>query len=165
MKHSPVGCRQAGEVGAAVQFLGQRPADRFGKTFLLGRRPFAQLLIHRIGNLDRHGLHVLPTVLSFARKANGKIRPAPPAGEMVPYSAVAESDSIQNGLILPRDPKNLELILRNVDAKGYLDIELVDRLRQREFLGSVKQKIVRKIQQNESAFCFEDLVRELLEAV
>ena len=84
---------------------------------------------------------------------------------MVPYSAVAESDSIQNGLILPRDPKNLELILRNVDAKGYLDIELVDRLRQREFLGSVKQKIVRKIQQNESAFCFEDLVWELSEAV
>lgn len=84
---------------------------------------------------------------------------------MVPYSAVAESDSLQNGLILPRDPQNLELILRNVDAKGYLDIELVDRLRQRESLGSVKQKIVRKIQQNESAFCFEDLVWELSEAV
>ena len=82
---------------------------------------------------------------------------------MVPYSAVAESDSIQNGLILPRDPKNLELILRDVDSKGYLDIELVYRLRQKESLGSVKQKIVRKIQQNESALCFEDWVRELLE--
>ena len=58
---------------------------------------------------------------------------------------------IQNGLILPRDPKNLELILRDVDAKGYLDIELVYRLRQKESLGSVKQKIARKIQQNESA--------------
>ena len=84
---------------------------------------------------------------------------------MVPYSAVAESDSIQNGLILTRDPKNLELILRGVNAKGYLDIELVYRLRQKESLGSVKQKIVRKIQQNEAAFCFEDLVRETLEAV
>ena len=79
-----------------------------------------------------------------------------------PFPTVAQSDDIQNGLILPRDPKNLELTLRDVDAKGYLDIELVYRLRQKESLGSVKQKIVRKIQQNESAFCFEDLVRELL---
>jgi len=73
--------------------------------------------------------------------------------------------SIKKGLIRSKDPKNLELILRNVDAKGYLDIELVYRLRQKESLGSVKQKIVRKIQQNESALCFEDWVRELLEAV
>jgi len=79
-----------------------------------------------------------------------------------PFPTVAQSDYFQNGLILPRDPKNLELILRDVDAKGYLDIELVYRLRQKESLGSVKQKIVRKLQQNESAFCFEDLVRELL---
>lgn len=72
----------------------------------------------------------------------------------------AQSDYIQNGLILPRDPKNLQLLLRDVDAKGYLDIELVYRLRQKESLGSVKQKIVRKIQRNESAFCFEDFVKE-----
>jgi hypothetical protein len=77
----------------------------------------------------------------------------------------AQSDYIQNGLILPRDPKNLELIVRDVEAKGYLDIELVYRLRQKESLGAVKQKIVRKIRQNESAFCFEDWMREVLEAV
>lgn len=77
----------------------------------------------------------------------------------------AQSDYIQNGLILPRDPKNLELILRDVDAKGYLDIELVYRLRQKVSLGSVKQKIVRKTLQNESAFCFEELVREALGVV
>jgi hypothetical protein len=82
-----------------------------------------------------------------------------------PFPTVAQSDYIQNGLILPKDPKNLELILRDVDAKGYLDIELVYRLRQKESLGSVKQKIVRKIQQHESAFCFEELVREALEEV
>jgi hypothetical protein len=82
-----------------------------------------------------------------------------------PFPTVAQSDYIQNGLILPRDPKNLELLLRDVDAKGYLDIELVYRLRQKESLGSVKQKIVRKIQRNESAFCFEDSVKELLEVV
>jgi len=38
-------------------------------------------------------------------------------------------------------------------------------LRQKESLGSVKQKIARKIQQHESAFCFEELVREALEIV
>ena len=70
--------------------------------------------------------------------------------------------STKNGLILPKDPKNLELLLRDVEAKGYLDIELVYRLRQKESLGSVKQKIVRKIQQNESALCFDELVTELL---
>jgi hypothetical protein len=82
-----------------------------------------------------------------------------------PFPTDAQSDYIQNGLVLPKDPKNLELLLRDVDAKGYLDIELVYRLRQKESLGSVEQQIVRKIQQNESAFCFEDLVREALEAV
>ena len=71
--------------------------------------------------------------------------------------------STKNGLIPSKDPMNLELLLRDVEAKGYLDIELVYRLRQKESLGSVKQKIVRKIQQHESAFCFEELVRELLE--
>ena len=73
--------------------------------------------------------------------------------------------SIKNGLIPSKDPKNLELVLRDVEAKGYLDIELVYRLRQKESLGAVKQKIARKIQQNESAVCFEELVREALEIV
>jgi hypothetical protein len=52
--------------------------------------------------------------------------------------------SIKNGLVLPTDPKNLELIPRDVDAKGCLDLELVYRLRQKKSLGSVKQKIVRR---------------------
>jgi hypothetical protein len=55
-----------------------------------------------------------------------------------------------------------QLLLLEVEASGYLDIELVYRLKQKEPLGSVKQKIIRKIQQNESAFGFEDLVRETL---
>jgi hypothetical protein len=41
------------------------------------------------------------------------------------FPTVAQSDYIQNGLVLPRDPKNLEILLRDVDAKGFLDIELV----------------------------------------
>jgi hypothetical protein len=73
--------------------------------------------------------------------------------------------SIKNGLIPSKDPKNLELILRDVDAKSYLDIKLVYRLRQKKSLRAVKQKIVTKLKQNESAFCFEDLVRKSLEAV
>jgi hypothetical protein len=51
--------------------------------------------------------------------------------------------SIKNGLIPSKDTKNLELLLRDVDAKGYLDIELVYRWRQEESSRSVKQKIVR----------------------
>ena len=77
----------------------------------------------------------------------------------------AKSDYIQNGLTLLKEPKSIELILRDVDAKRYPDIEFVDRLRRRESLGSVKQKIVRKIQQNESAFCFEDVVLQFVNAV
>lgn len=57
------------------------------------------------------------------------------------------------------------LVLPDVEAKGYLDTELVCRLRQKESLGSVKQRIVRKLQQNKSAFRFEDLVREVLKTV
>ena len=70
--------------------------------------------------------------------------------------------SIKNGLVPSKDPKNLELVLRDVEAKGYLDIKLVCRLRQKESLGSVKQKIVRKIQQNESAYSFEESVLSVL---
>jgi hypothetical protein len=43
---------------------------------------------------------------------------------------------------LSREPKNLEHILRDVDAKGYLDIELVWRLRQKEGLRNVRGRLV-----------------------
>ncbi len=82
-----------------------------------------------------------------------------------PFPTVAQSDYFQNGLILPTDPKNLKLLLRDVDTKGFLDIELVWKLRQKEGLRNVRGTIGRKLKQNESAFWFEDLVRECLEAV
>lgn len=82
-----------------------------------------------------------------------------------PFPTAAQSDYIQNGLVLPKDPKNLELLLRDVDAKGFLDIELVWKLRQKEGLRNVRGKIRWTLKQNESAFSFEDLVRETLEAV
>jgi hypothetical protein len=74
----------------------------------------------------------------------------------------AQSDYIQNGLVLPRDPKSLELLLRDVDAKGYLDIELVWKLRQKEGLKNVRGKIRRKIQQNENCYSFEESVLSVL---
>ncbi len=79
-----------------------------------------------------------------------------------PFPTVAQSDYIQNGLVLPKDPKNLELLLRDVDAKGFLDIELVWKLRQKEGLKNVRGKIVRKIKQNGSAYSFEESVFSVL---
>jgi hypothetical protein len=79
-----------------------------------------------------------------------------------PFPTVAQSDYLQNGLVLPKDPRNLEILLRDVDSKGFLDIELVWRLRQREGLRNVRGKIVRKIQQNESAYSFEGSVLSVL---
>jgi hypothetical protein len=79
-----------------------------------------------------------------------------------PFPTVAQSDYIQNGLVLPKDPKNLELLLRDVDAKGFLDLELVWKLRQKEVLRNVRGKIRRRIQQNESVFSFEDSVLRVL---
>ncbi len=85
-----------------------------------------------------------------------------PEAPSAPFPTVAQSDYIQKGLVLPTDPKNLELLLRDVDAKGFLDIELVWKLRQKEGLKNVRGKIVRRIQQNESAFCFEESVLSVL---
>jgi hypothetical protein len=79
-----------------------------------------------------------------------------------PFPTVAQSDYIQNGLVLPKDPKNLELLLRDVDAKGFLDIELVWKLRQKEGLSNVRGRIRRKIQQNETAYSFEESVLNVL---
>ncbi len=66
--------------------------------------------------------------------------------------------SIKNGLIPSKDPKNLELVLRDVDAKGFLDIELVWKLRQKEGLRNVRGKIRRRLKRNESAYSFEESV-------
>ncbi len=99
--------------------------------------------------------------LSNRVSQTAKKQSTPPSA---PFPTVAQSDYIQNGLVLPKDPKNLEILLRDVDAKGFLDIELVWQLRQKEGLKNVRGKICRKLKQNESAFNFEDLVRESLEA-
>ena len=64
--------------------------------------------------------------------------------------------------VLSKDAKNLELLLRDVDARGFLDIELVWKLRQKEGLKNVRGKIRRKLKQNESSYSFEESVMSVL---
>jgi hypothetical protein len=62
----------------------------------------------------------------------------------------------------PEDLKNLELLLRDVDARGFLDIELVWKLRQKEGLKNVRGTIRRRLQQNEFAYSFQESVLSVL---
>ena len=62
-----------------------------------------------------------------------------------PYPSKAEMDYRQNGLVLPKGRKNLEIWLREVHQKGFLDIELLYRLRQKESLKQVEMEIEDKI--------------------
>ena len=78
-----------------------------------------------------------------------------------PYPTVAQSDYIQNGLILPKDPKNLELLLRDVHQKGFLDLEFCYQLRQREGTKGIEKKIVSQLKQSRD---FKGLVEECLSA-
>jgi hypothetical protein len=62
-----------------------------------------------------------------------------------PYPSKAEMDYRQNGLVLPTDKRHLEILLRDVHQKGFLDIELLYRLRQKESLKQVELEIEDKI--------------------
>jgi len=42
-----------------------------------------------------------------------------------PYPSKAEMDYRQNGLVLPKDKRHLELLIRDVNQKGFLDIEFL----------------------------------------
>jgi hypothetical protein len=54
-------------------------------------------------------------------------------------------DYSQNGLVLPKDPKNLELLLRDVHQKGFLDLELLYQLKEREEVRDVEKEIADRI--------------------
>ena len=56
-----------------------------------------------------------------------------------PYPTKAEMDYRQNGLVLPKERKNLEILLRDVHQKGFLDIELLYQLKEREGVKSVEK--------------------------
>jgi hypothetical protein len=58
-----------------------------------------------------------------------------------PPPTKAESDYIQNGLQLPQSKKNLELLLKDIHQKGYLDKEYAYGLRQKEAVKGLTKRI------------------------
>jgi hypothetical protein len=63
-----------------------------------------------------------------------------------PYPSKAEIDYRQNGLVLPNNKRHLEILLRDVHEKGFLDIELLYRLKQKEAVRDVEKKIADRIE-------------------
>ena len=58
---------------------------------------------------------------------------------------LAEYAYNQNGLVLPKDSKNLELLLRDVHQKGFLDLELLYQLKEKEAVRDVEKEIADRI--------------------
>gem|GEM_PF-1217014 len=63
-----------------------------------------------------------------------------------PPPTKAESDYIQNGLQLPQSKENLELLLRDIQQKGFLDKEYAYRLRQKEAVKGLTKRIEGQIE-------------------
>jgi hypothetical protein len=55
-------------------------------------------------------------------------------------------DYNQNGLVLPKDSKNLELLLRDVHQKRFLDLELLYQLKEKEAVRDVEKEIADMIE-------------------
>lgn len=66
-----------------------------------------------------------------------------------PYPSEAEMDYRQNGLVLPNQHKNLVLLLRDVHQKGFLDLEFLYQLKQKEALKRVEKEIFDKLYNDE----------------
>lgn len=66
-----------------------------------------------------------------------------------PYPSKAEMDYRQNGLVLPNNKSHLEILLRDVHEKGFLDLELLYRLKQKEALKRIEQEIEYKLKEDE----------------
>lgn len=66
-----------------------------------------------------------------------------------PYPSKAEMDYRQNGLVLPNNKSHLEILLRDVHEKGFLDLELLYRLKQKEALKRIEQEIEYKLRDND----------------
>jgi len=64
---------------------------------------------------------------------------------MGPPPTKAESDYIQNGMQLPKERENLELLLKDIQQKGYLDKEYAYRLRQKEAVKGLTKRIAGQI--------------------
>jgi len=50
-------------------------------------------------------------------------------------------DYRQNGLVLPKDKKHLEILLRDVHQKGFLDLELLYQLKEKEAVRDVEKEM------------------------
>jgi hypothetical protein len=68
----------------------------------------------------------------------------------VPYPSEAEMDYRQNGLVLPDQRRNLVLLLRDVHQKGFLDLEFLYQLKQKEALKRVEKEISDKLDNDEA---------------
>jgi hypothetical protein len=55
-------------------------------------------------------------------------------------------DYRQNGLVLPKNKRHLEILLRDVHQKGFLDLELLYQLKQKEAVRDVEQEIADRIE-------------------
>jgi hypothetical protein len=55
-------------------------------------------------------------------------------------------DYNQNGLVLPKDPKHLEILLRDVHQKGFLDLELLYQLKEKEKVRGIEREIADRIE-------------------
>jgi hypothetical protein len=54
-------------------------------------------------------------------------------------------DYNQNGLVLPKDSKSLEILLRDVHQKGFLDLELLYQLKKKGAVKDTEQEIADRI--------------------
>lgn len=62
-----------------------------------------------------------------------------------PYPSKAEMDYRQNGLVLPKDKRHLEILLRDVHEKGFLDLELLYQLKEKEAVRDIEKEIADRI--------------------
>jgi hypothetical protein len=63
-----------------------------------------------------------------------------------PYPTKAEMDYRQNGLVLPKENRHLELLLRDVHQKGFLDLELLYQLKEKEKVRGIEREIADRIE-------------------
>jgi hypothetical protein len=63
-----------------------------------------------------------------------------------PLPTKAESDYIQNGLQFPKQKNHLQLLLKDIQQKGYLDKEYAYRLRQKEAVKGLTKRIEGQIE-------------------
>ena len=66
-----------------------------------------------------------------------------------PLPTKAESDYIQNGLQFPKQKNHLQLLLKDIQQKGYLDKEYAYRLRQKEAVKGLTKRIEGQIDGDE----------------